>query len=197
MDPVLIDLPERLQTERLVLRAPRPGDGAVLCDAVAASLDELKPWMPWAQGGATPAESEAHARRMHARFVLREDLVYLAFERAAGGGEGLLVASTGLHRIDWQVGRFEIGYWRRAGQAGRGWVSEAVRALARMAFDVLKAQRVEIRLDDRNLASARVAERCGFRLEGLLRRDALAVDGTPRDTRVYARVRGLDEPTPL
>ena len=182
MDPVLIDVPERLQTERLVLRAPRPGDGAVLCSAVAASLDELKPWMPWAQGGATPAESEAHARRMHARFVLREDLVYLAFERAADGGEGLLVASTGLHRIDWQVPRFEIGYWCRTSLVGKGYVGEAVAAITRFAFEKLGAARVEIRTDSQNTRSFRVAERLGFRLEGLMRRDA-RIGETRRDAR--------------
>jgi RimJ/RimL family protein N-acetyltransferase len=55
---------------------------------------------------------------------------------------------------------------------------------------VLKAERVEIRMDDHNVRSWRVAERAGFTLEGVLRRDALAPDGRVRNTRVYAQVRG-------
>ena len=45
-----------------------------------------------------------------------------------------------------------------------------------------------------NAASRRVAERAGFTFEGLLRRDTLGVDGQPRDTLVYSRVRGVEEP---
>jgi glycerophosphoryl diester phosphodiesterase len=48
MDPLLIDVPERMETARLVLRAPRAGDGGALNEAVRASSDEIAPWMPWA-----------------------------------------------------------------------------------------------------------------------------------------------------
>ena len=84
--------------------------------------------------------------------------------------------------------RFEIGYWVRKSAQGQGYVSEVVAALARMAFEELQARRVEIRMDVNNARSRVVAERCGFELEGILRRDALTVDGEPRDTCVYARI---------
>jgi RimJ/RimL family protein N-acetyltransferase len=94
-----------------------------------------------------------------------------------------------LHRIDWAVPKFEIGYWVRTPLAGQGYVSEMVHALRAMAFETLNAERVEIRCDNANERSWRVAERCGFTLEGVLRRDSRAPDGSVRDTRVYARVR--------
>ena len=100
---------------------------------------------------------------------------------------------VGLHRIDWSTRCFEIGYWRRAGLGGLGIVSEAVQALAQMAWDRLDARRLEIRMDDDNAPSRLVAERAGFTFEGLLRMNALAFDGSPRSTRVYARVRGIKE----
>ena len=193
-DPLLIDVPERLLTPRLVLRCPRAGDGPALNEAVTVSLDELRPWMPWAQAAPTLDESEAHARGAQARFMQRSDLVYAIWEHDGQGVETRLVGGTGLHRIDWSVPRFEIGYWRRSGEQGRGLVTEAVQALSRMAFDVLQAQRVEVRMDDANTASWKVAERAGFTLEGVLRRDTVAVDGRVRDTRVYSRVRGVEEP---
>ena len=194
MDPLLIEVPERIETERLVLRVPRRGDGAAVNAAVAATQDELAPWLPWA--GAMPSidESEAQCRRQHAKFMLREDIVLLMFERLPGGGEGALVGGTGLHRIDWALRRFEIGYWRRAGCEGRGLATEAVAAVSRMAFDALAARRVEIRMDDSNVRSWRVAERAGFTLEALLRFDSTTPLGEPRSTRVYARVRGAEEP---
>ena len=200
IEPVLIEVPERIETERLVLRCPRRGDGAVVNAAVLASLDELRPWMPWAGAAPTLEESEAHCRRQQGRFILREDLVMLIFERddisdrEGGGGEGEFLGGTGLHRIDWTLRRFEIGYWRKTGHAGRGIVTEAVIAMARMAFDALAARRVEIRMDDDNVRSWKVAERAGFTLEALLRFDSVSPANAPRSTRVYARVRGAEEP---
>ena len=194
MDRNVIVVPELIETLRLVLRRPRPGDGLALHEAVSSSMAELRPWMPWAQTDSTPGQAEATVRRMDERFGLREDLVYLMFERTTAGSEGPLLGGTGLHRIDWSVPRFEIGYWRRAGRAGLGLVSEAVRTMSRMAFDELRAQRVEIRLDARNAASRRVAERAGFTFEGLSRRDAIGADGKVRDTSIYSRVRGIEEP---
>ena len=194
MDPLLIDVPEQLLTERFILRCPRPGDGATLNAAVCATLADLRPWMPWAQAAPLLDESEAYCRRNQARFRLREDLAYFIFKREPDGREGVLVGSAGLHRIDWTVRRFEVGYWRRAGLPGHGIATEAARALNRLAFDRLGARRVEVRMDDTNTPSQKVAERAGFTFEGVLRQDTLDVQGAARNTRVYSRVRGVEEP---
>ncbi|HEX7435941.1 MAG TPA: GNAT family protein [Caldimonas sp.] len=194
MDPLLIDFPERIETERLVLRCPRPGDGPALSAAVCASLDALRPWILWAKDAPSAEESEADCRRMQAKFLLREDLVMLIFEKGSEGPEGPVLGAAGLHRIDWAARCFEIGYWRRIGLDGLGIASEAVTALARLAFDRLQARRVEIRMDDDNERSWKLAERTGFTFEALLRLNAITPLGEPRSTRVYARVRGVEEP---
>lgn len=193
MDPLLIDVPTRIVTERTLLRRPLPGDGPIVNEAVRASIEELRPWLPWAQSNPSPNESEAYCRRMNAAFELREDLAYFIFERKDDATEGALLGGSGWHRIDWQVRKFEIGYWCRSGHDRRGLITEAVQALSRAAFDRLGARRVEIRTDARNRRSTRVAERAGFSFEGVLRQDSLGVDGEPRDTRVYSRVRGVEE----
>ncbi|HZV92662.1 MAG TPA: GNAT family protein [Caldimonas sp.] len=194
IEPLLIDVPTRIETARLILRSPRQGDGAAVNAAVIASHHELDKWLPWAIDLPTLDESEAHCRRQQARFILREDLAMFIFAREPDGGEGELLGGTGLHRIDWALRRFEIGYWRRSGLEGRGIVTEAVRALSRMAFDVLAARRVEVRMDNDNERSWKVAERAGFTLEAVLRFDSSTPAGEPRSTRVYARVRGAEEP---
>jgi RimJ/RimL family protein N-acetyltransferase len=186
INPLLIEVPEALQTERLLIAAPRPGIGAVLSVAIAESIGQLSPWMPWAQQAPSIEESEAVVRRQIADFVLRKDLCYQIYDRAADGRR--LLGGTGLHRMDWEVRRFEIGYWIRASAQGQGYVTEAVRALSAMAFEQLRARRVEIRMDDVNLRSRAVAERCGFELEGILRRDSLTPAGAPRNTCVYAKI---------
>jgi len=187
-DPVLIDIPDRLDGPRTVLLVPRAGMGAEMAIVVTQSLSHLRPWMVWAQEAPTAESSEAVVRRMHADFIARRDLCFHIFARRPDGSPGRLLGGTGLHRMDWMVRRFEIGYWIRPEAAGQGHVSEAVQLLTALAFDRLAARRVEIRCDTRNLRSRAVAERCGFDLEGVLRRDALGVDGSLRDTAVYSRI---------
>jgi RimJ/RimL family protein N-acetyltransferase len=193
IDPLMIEFPP-LASERLVLRAPQAGDGAALNEAVVESIESLRPWMPWAQTAPTADASELTCRQMAVRFAQRSDLPMFVFARAADGSTGRLIGGTGLHRFDWQVPRFEVGYWVRRSEQGRGLISEAVQTLVRFAFDALQARRVEIRMSSANLRSRAVAERCGFTLEGVLRQDSLGVDGQPRDTVVYGRVRGAEEP---
>ncbi len=84
---------------------------------------------------------------------------------------------------------FEIGYWIRTSETGKGYITEAVNALTVYGFGELKADRIFIRCDDRNPASARVAEKAGYQLEGIMRNDSLANDGSLRSTRLYARIR--------
>ena len=188
MEPLLEDVPECIDTERLILRCARGSDAAAVNAAVCESIDELRPYMPWAQTEPTLARSEADCRRMQAQFLLREELSMFMFERRADGGEGDFIGGTGLHSIDWEVRRFEIGYWCRMSRQRRGFVTEAVHALTRLAFGRLQARRVEIRMNDTNERSWRVAQRASFVLEGVLRNESLTPQGAPRDTRVYALV---------
>jgi len=63
-------------------------------------------------------------------------------------------------------------------------VTESVKALTRIGFDQLGANRIEIRFDSRNERSRRIAARCGYQLEAKLKNDQLAPDGILR-TRLY------------
>lgn len=191
MNPILRNIPDHFETKRLLLRTPRAGDGKALYDAVSDSVEHLKPWMPWAHDPVTLEHEEALARRAHADFLARHDMMLLLFDK----GTNTLIGGSGLHRFDWDVPRFEIGYWVRVGYEGMGYISEAVNGITRFAFDKLGAERVDIHMDDRNIRSWRVAERCNFKLEGILRNYARDVHGGLRDTRIYSKIRSewLDE----
>lgn len=186
LKPVLLDIPESFETERLLIRAPRLGDGPAVCEAVHESLEELRPWMPFAEHPPTPEDSELHSREARLNYLARSDLLLRLYDKQTGK----LIGSSGLHRIDWEAGKFEIGYWIRSSCSGHGYMTEAVNGITDFAVKELQANRVEIRCDARNIKSARVAERAGFRLEAVLRKEKRALDGTLRDTKVYAKVRG-------
>ncbi|MUK89371.1 GNAT family N-acetyltransferase [Ornithinibacillus sp. L9] len=185
MNPILLDFPHKFETERLVIRMPQPGDGKVVYESIHASINELRPWLPFAQHEQSEEEVEVNIREAHIKFLKREDMRLLVFHKETGEH----IASSGLHRMDWDVRKFEIGYWVDSRHKGKGYVTEAVEGITNFAFEELKANRIEIRCDAKNVKSRAVPERLGFELEGILRNEDLSVDGKElRDTCVYAKV---------
>lgn len=184
--PILLDIPESFETQRLIIRAPRVGDGQALNEAIQESRERLMPWMPWSLRPQTVTDTEEIVRGAAARWQKREDLWMLMFRKS----DGLCLGRTGLHQLHWGVGCFEIGYWVRTSAEGQGYVSEAVCGMTDYAFGSVGAARVEIRCDSLNDRSAAVAQRAGYTLEGKLRRNALSADGSElRDTLLFAMIR--------
>ena len=184
MNPILLDFPDSFDSERLTIRAPHYADAREIVTAVNESLDVLRPWMPWAKEPAQVESTEARLRAAMARWITREDLLLHVYLK----GTSTFVVGSGLHRIDWHAGKFEIGYWCRSAYVGNGYVTEAVNAITAFAFKQLQANRVEIRCDARNLRSAAVTRRCGFLQEAVLRHDAIGVDGDLRSTLLFSKI---------
>jgi RimJ/RimL family protein N-acetyltransferase len=184
LQALLLDIPESVSTSRLELRANRPGGGVSINDAVRESHDQLRPWMPWAREPMSIEQSEEHCRRMTARWHAREELDFCFIRRA----DGALVGKGGLHTIDWDVPKFEVGYWIRTSCARQGFATEATLGLVGFARDHLGARRLEITSDARNAGSRRVAEKSGFLLEGIRRSSRRDAAGELADSCMYARV---------
>lgn len=184
MNPLLLDLPTEFETDRLLIRMPLPGDGAVTCESINHSLPELKPWMPFAQKEQTIEDTEINIRQAYINFLNRTDLRLLVFKKDTGE----FVASSGLHRINWEVPKFEIGYWIDTRFSGNGYMTEAVQGITDFAVRELKARRVEIRCDALNVKSRAIPERLGFTLEGILKSESISVEGELRDTCVFAKI---------
>lgn len=185
MNQLLIDFPTEFTTQRLLIRMPRLGDGVAVYEALTASIPELKPWLPFAQREQTEQEVEINIREAYIKFLKRDDLRLLVFLKDTGQ----FVASSGLHKINWSIPKFEIGYWIDTRYSGHGYMTEAVQGISDFAIKELKAQRLEIRCDSRNLKSRAIPERLGFTLEGTLRKEDLSADTNElRDTCIYAKV---------
>lgn len=182
--PILLDIPEELHGPRVLLRPVRPEDAQAVWEAKEESFEHLRAWLPWAERERSFEDSVAFIARARARWLLREDLTVGIFDRASGR----FLGGSGLHRINWPLRLFEIGYWIRVSEQGKGYVTETVQVLTRFAFDMLRANRVEIRVDPLNVRSRRVPERLGFVLEGTLRRSGLSSSGEVTDRDIFALI---------
>lgn len=187
-NPILLDIPNEMETARLLMRTPRNGDGKYRVEAIAESLTELRAWgasLPWSMYEPSVDASESYCREAQANFVKRSELVYSFYSKQ----NGQFIGVCSLHSIVWNVPKFEIGYWCRTSQHNHGYVSEAVTALCALAFSSLGARRVWCQTDDLNVASKRVCEKVGMSIEATLRNERVGVGGELRDTCIYAITR--------
>jgi RimJ/RimL family protein N-acetyltransferase len=80
-----------------------------------------------------------------------------------------LLGSISLMRFAWQHARAEVGYWLAKDARGHGHATRAVRLITAWGFRSLALQRIDLMAATENPASQRVAERCGFTREAVLR----------------------------
>ncbi|MEK3797634.1 GNAT family N-acetyltransferase [Peribacillus sp. FSL H8-0477] len=183
MNAILKEFPEVIESDRIYLRPCRREDSFAVHAAIHASQQELKQWLAFAKTLATIEETAENLIQSQADFILRKDLRFLIFRKE----DDVFIGSTGLHRINWDIPKFEIGYWIDTQYSKQGYITESTKALTNFAFEQLGAKRIEIRCDSKNTESRRIPEKLGFSLEGILRSDSLAVDGSVRDTCIFAK----------
>jgi RimJ/RimL family protein N-acetyltransferase len=175
-------LPYRLETERLLLREPLPGDAAAIYAAYATDPDVCR-YTTW-----TPHESVETVRRFVEGCIERRQsgtvVPYLVTERGTGATIGMLDARLGSHLVD-------IGFVLARGRWGEGLMPEAISAVTEAALASPEIFRVQATCDVENAASARALEKAGFSREGRLARHTVMpnLSPEPRDCLMYARCR--------
>ncbi len=181
-NPILRDFPDQFETERLLIRCLRFGDGAMLYEGVQESRAELRPWMPWSLNDDGVEGMETYVRGAVGRWVTRESLAYAILRKP----DEMYIGSISLHHIEWDIPAFEIGYWQRTSCSGQGYMVEAVKGLTIFARDVLGARRMVIRCDTLNTKSKNVAERSDYALEAIVRNGYRESGGELRDDYVFS-----------
>jgi len=165
-------VPAELVTDRLRLRAPRRADAGPLFEAIAETLEQLVPWLPWARPDHSRSETRRYLRAARTAWA-RHTAFEFVIEAPTGGP---ILGVTSLHRIDWLRRSAGIGYWIRRSRFGEGLATEASEAVLAHAFGALMLHRVEALVALANKPSQRVVEKLGFTREGVAR-DAEFVDG--------------------
>ncbi len=163
MDPHQLDPPTEFESERLRLRAYRPGDAAMYFSMVRQNWDHLYEFLPAVvEAMQSEADAEAFLRWLDAEWQQRSLFLFSLWEKSSGS----YVGEAYLANPDWHVPSIELGYFLVQASTGKSFATEAARAALRYAFEQLRVSRVDLQARADNEASQRVAERCGFRLEG-------------------------------
>jgi len=132
-----------------------------LLESIEASQPDLARWLPWADPMPSRTVELGVVTGAERAFTEDRDYAYFLIERASGD----LVGCAGLHPKSGGV--VEIGYWVRSDRTRRGYATLAAGSLCSAAFRHLpEVEKVIIRMDQANAASASIPPKLGFSLEG-------------------------------
>lgn len=179
-----ITLPEDFEQQPPHLRPPTEADAA----AIHAACQDAE-IQKWTRVPSPYALEDAHAFvEMSARALRDGTGIHLV---VVGERDGLLRGAVGCE-LDWRDRTGEVGYWIAPDVRGRGVATAATGRLCRFVLDELGIAKLHLLTSVDNGASNAVAERLGFRVEGVLR-EAMTIgpSGEPDAPRGDANVYGL------
>ena len=160
----ILGLPDPpLGDDRIRLREPLAGDLGAVVEACSDPMIQLYTRVP------SPYREEdgrAFIGGAAGRRILGQSLELAVADRGDDG----LIGMIGLIADRHDAQRAEIGYWVVPAARGQGVASRALVLLSRWAVTAGGLLRVDLQAASANTASIRVAERCGFVREGVLRR---------------------------
>lgn len=187
MQKLPLDLPTRIETERLYLRCYQPGDGDWYYRMSRKNRSHLARYESGNPARAIKSEKDAEMliRDFAAEWVARNAFFLGAFDRTSNA----FVAQIYVGVVNWDLPEFQIGYFVDVEHQGQGYVTEAVKATLHFVFRHLEAYRVRLECDDTNIPSYRVAERCGMAREGHIRENKRHPDGSISGTLHYGMLR--------
>jgi len=157
-------VPERLTTQRYILRRFNRRDIDALTAVVRASMDDLHRWLPWAYPGYTRDDAASYIRESMQSWREARAFDYAVRPMATPGRH---VGNVSIWHVSRSSRTAEIGYW----VVGAG--TEVTARLVRLGFEHLGLHKINLRIAVGNRASDRIAEKLGFSREGVLREELL------------------------
>ena len=172
---------EILFSENLVLRQFEPTDAEQFAEAVRESEGTVGKWLPWWKADFSGADALAWFQTCESTIAVRTAFNIGVFNKVSG----ILIGSVAINRIDAPNRVASLGYWVRESQQGKGYCSEAVTRMAVFGFSELALARLELVVLAENIASRKVAEKCGATLE-CIAENRLVHEGKPSATAIYS-----------
>jgi len=184
INPILINIPEKIETSNLILQIPKAGDGAELHKAISDGYEDYVKWLAWPSTLPTAEAVEIECRNHRAEFILRSCIRFIITEKKSGTIIGRCAFPP--LQVMWSIPQFGISYFIRRSARRHGYATEAAHALSVLAFRVLEARKVEIYCDAENETSQKIPHRLGYFLECTKKGGWPRTDNKLADIQTYA-----------
>jgi len=133
----------------------------------------------------TPEDTQAYIEEIMQRIAARTYFPYFLIDTKRPGFVGLIDVKN----IDWNIPRAELGCFIDREYAGQGIASDAFRYVVKHLIDDLGFEKLFLRTSPANLSAIALAEKTGFKQEGLLRHDYKTTKGELVDMVYYGLVK--------
>lgn len=168
--------------DQLLLRPYETDDFRQLFDAINNSRQHLGSWLHWVASTTRQEHSLEFIQQAQHQLYTQEALALGIFY------DGNIIGGVGMHDWTHPTKRAQIGYWLVKEYEGKGIITRSLQAFIDYLFSVTGLNKIEIHYVAANKRSGKVAERLGFRLEGVIRQSTLR-NGVPEDTIVAGLLR--------
>lgn len=175
-------LPEEIVGERVVLVPRRHEFDEALFELIDSSRNFLREYLFWVDDTRSVDDVRKVTDIFQENWKKQDAFEFVFLDRESRR----LVGAGGIHTISYLHHYAEYGYYLNQKEVGHGYITEAVRLLEKELFQ-RGIHRLIITCDVNNQASAAVARRCGFELEGKMREARFAY-GSYRDELLFAKI---------
>lgn len=164
---LLIELQEKIESERLIIKKYEKGEGKDLLNLLERNDNRnfLKEHVDEATHVITLDDAEIRVRALRAYWEARRRFVMGIWVKATK----TYIGNIWIEPNKWEVPSFELGYFIDKGYTGKGFATEATKKAVKFIFKELKAHKIIILTRDTNIPSYKLAERIGFNKEGHIR----------------------------
>ena len=153
--------------DNLLLRSYEVADAQELFDVINHSRRHLNPWLNWVSKTTRPEHSLEFIQRSLQQVHDQEGLALGIFS------DDKLIGGIGMHDWDQDTKKAQLGYWISAAHEGKGVVTGSLVKFIGFLFDTIGLNKIEIHFVQGNGRSAKVADRLGFKIEGVIRQSTL------------------------
>ena len=151
----------------IILRSWLTDDADELFLAVNNSRQHLGPWLNWVQHTTKMEHSLQFIKYSQQALDNQESLALGIFF------DGKVIGGIGMHQWNHSVKKAQIGYWISKEFEGKGIITNTLKVFIRFLFEKTGLNKIEIHFSPANKRSAKVAEKLGAKVEGIIRQSAV------------------------
>jgi RimJ/RimL family protein N-acetyltransferase len=155
----------KIETQNLIIRCYDPFDSCTLNSIILENREYIGKWMSWTKKTVDSIEDKLNfIRKSRSDFDIDKNYNFAIILK----NSNTMIGNIGLYRRS-EMYPYDLSYWIDKNQSNKGYMSEAISALVYLSLEYYQFTQIEIRCDENNIASNKVAIKSNLKLEYKLR----------------------------
>ncbi len=166
-------IPAKIETENIILKSYSEGEGIDFYKLIENNRTRLKESFPnILLNVSDEVSSENYLREKIFEWKQKQSFAFGVWLK----DDNKFIGHVSIKNVDWRIPRGELAYFISSDFESKGLMSEAVEAIIKFSFNILNFNRLYLRTVTTNERSIKLAEKFGFKREGLMPKDHRTFD---------------------